>query len=317
MKAKWMMSVAMVLALMLLSCEKAEKVQLGFRLKAGESYGQTATVRQNISQTIQGQKQDMSQELKTKYVFDVEEVDAEGNVTGTVVYKAVSIMMDGPLVKVEYDSETPDSEAPSMARGFAALKGKSFSMKISPRGRVMEIGGAGEMVRQMLEGMEIPLEAMRKGIETQLAETFGDQAMKESMRNSMAIYPDYPVGIGDSWAEKFVMSKGFPMVIDNTWELDGRKGGLAVIKVKSDISSNPDAESMNLGGMTLKYDVSGGQQGSMEVDEATGWIDYADITQKMSGEVKVEGGPMPRDMSWPISIESNVTMVRDRAAQGE
>ena len=55
-----------------------DKIKLRLHLKKGESYGMQMVADQKISQTIQGQKQDMNQTIGMGYKMYVEDVDASG-----------------------------------------------------------------------------------------------------------------------------------------------------------------------------------------------------------------------------------------------
>lgn len=127
------------------------------------------------------------------------------------------------------------------------------------------------------------------------------------MEKMMAIYPDKPVGIGDSWSRKVAVAKGFAMIVDNTWTLKARRGGIAVVEIKSAVKPNPNAKPLDMGPLKLQYDIGGKQQGEMEIDEATGWVIKAKMTQDLSGKVRVQGGAgAPGGMTWPISIKSDI-----------
>jgi len=290
-----------------ISCAR-EKIQLQLRLQEGESHTIKVLTDQNISQTIQGQRHDIIQTTGTGHTFDVEEVDADGNALVKVTYRSVLFKQDGPMGKIEYDSSNPPAIIPPMAMGFAALVGQSFSMMISPDGHIIDVQGVDAMLTHVMKKLDIPEGPMKVSIEESLKNQFGDQALTEIMESMMAIYPEKPVGIGDSWTRKVVISKGFPMILDNTWTLKDRKGGVAIIEVSSTVNPNPEAAPIEMGTMRLSYDISGEQEGTIELQEATGWTTRAKFTQNFSGLVKIGGTPqMPEGMSWPISIDSVVS----------
>ncbi|HUS86290.1 MAG TPA: DUF6263 family protein, partial [Bacteroidales bacterium] len=138
---------------------------------------------------------------------------------------------------------------------------------------------------------------------------FGDQTIKEMMDSMFSIYPDQPVGIGDSWTRKSIISHGYPMIIDNTWTLKDRQGGRAVIEMNSLIKPNPGAAPMEIGPMKLRQEFTGGSKGTLELDEATGWVKSAKMDQQLSGELTVEGSPQsPEGMTIPMTLKTAITV---------
>ncbi len=301
--------VAILAVSIVISCGRVtDKIQLRLRLQEGESYNLRMITDQKIFQTIQGQRQDITQTMGMECTFNVEEVDTNGIASVKITYHSVFFKQDGPMGKIEYNSSNPPAIVPPMAVGFAALVGKSFSMKISPHGHIKDVQGVGAMLTHMMEKLDLPEGHMRTSIEKQLRDQWGDEAIKEMMENTFAIYPDKPVGIGDSWTKRVIISRGFPMILDNTWKLKARKGGVAIIEASSIVKPNPEAAPIEMGPLRLSYDISGEQKGTMELQEATGWTIRAKLTQEFSGQANMEGTPqMPEGMSWPISMESIIS----------
>ncbi len=288
------------------SCIKdKEKIQLRLCLQAGESYNLRMVAEQKISQTIQEQTQDILQTIGTGYTFDVEDVDFDGSITVKVTYHSILFKQDGPMGKFEYDSSDPPAEIPPMAMGFNALVGQSFTMIISPEGNVKDIYGVDEMLSNMIEQLDLPDFPMMDDLMKNLKGQFGDEALKENMEKMMAVFPDSPVGIGERWTKRLVLSRGFPMILDNTWTLKARKDGLAIIEVRSVVEPNEEAPPIDMGIMKINYKLSGEQKGTMEIQEITGWPVQGELTQKFSGQVEMEGATqLGASMSWPVSMES-------------
>ncbi len=311
MKRGW--KVALLLAVLLAaapapSCKKeTERVELRLRLKGGESYRLRMTTVQKVLQTIQGRRQEMNQTMAVGYRFDVTGVDNGGTASVQITYDSIAFRQEGPMGVIEYDSDNPPPVVPPLARGFAGIVGMGFSMKVTPEGEVLEVDGAEEMLTEMLDQLELPQGPARASIKAILQKEFGDQALQELMNIALAIYPDRPVGIGDSWSRRMVISRGFPMVVENTWTLKSRKDGIAFIEISSEITPGPEGSSIGMGPMELNYEIRGTQTGTIELKEATGWIIRSEVTQSLSGEVRLKTAPEAGGVSWPISVESTIT----------
>ena len=126
--------------------------------------------------------------------------------------------------------------------------------------------------------------------------------MRTQMENVMAIYPEDPVGEGDSWVKDVALNMGMPLQLTNTYNLAARDAGTAQIDITSVVEPG-EGDPLVMGGMTIAYEVSGFQEGSTWVDEATGLVQRSTMTQQLGGEVT-----MNESMTWPIEIETRTTM---------
>lgn len=289
--------------------DDAGKVRLRLGLEQGKAYAMATVVEQKIDQDIQGRKVATSQRIGTDYTFEVQEVKRDGAMRAKVTYQRVRMEQDGPMGKVDYDSANPPEKVHALAQGAASLVGQSVTMELMPDGRITRLEGMDALFKRMLDGMEFPPGVPKATMEEQLKRQFGDKAMRSSMEQLTAIYPEKPVAVGESWTRKARASVGFPMQVETTYTLKARKDGTALVGLKSKVAGDPKADPMKMGPLSMAFDVSGSQEGEMELDEATGWTKRAKITQDLSGKVKVEGMPGQTEaMSWPITIQGTVAV---------
>jgi len=286
-----------------------DEIALGFHLKAGEAYGLLATVDQTIVQTVQGKKQNVAQKIVMGYTYHVLDVDEAGVATIYTSIDSILFRQDGPMGRNEYDSENPPDEPNPMLKGFAFLAGQGFSMKMAPNGTITDIEGVDKMFDDMIEALEMPDGPMKDAIVKSMKTQFGEKAMEEAMGKMTAVYPDEPVGVGDTWSQKLDLEMGIAMAIDATYTLKSVENGIATITIKAEIEPNPEAPPMEMGPMKMRYAVSGPMEGTYKVLVETGWFQRGIITQKLSGSITVTGLPgQTGDQTWPISIESVITM---------
>ena len=283
--------------------DATEKIHLRLNLQEGESFSLRMVTDQDVSQTIQGQQQETKQTLGLGYTFDVNQVNSDGSALTRVTYDWVLFEQDGPLGKTKYDSATPPDTVPPAAAGYAALVGQGFTMEISPAGWVQDIQGVDDMITRMLEELDLPEDPTTDSIEQSFRDQFGDKALKEGMENMMAIYPEEPIGIGDTWNKTIAVAVGFPMILENRWTLTALEDGVATVDVYTTVNPNPEAAPLEIGPFKVSYDISGAQQGTMTLDEDTGWTISAHLTQTLAGEVAMGDG-----MSWPIFLKSTTRL---------
>jgi len=302
-------TVAALLALALSAgCGKSpEKVRLRIRLEPGKSYVLRFVTDQDISQTMMNRQQNMKQTMDMTMTYDVRGVDDAGVADVKVAYSAIRFKQSGPMGTVEYDSAKPPKTLPPQARAFSALVGQSITMKLSPRGRISDIQGAGALIDKIFKSMNPPKGRMSTMVRKGLKEQFGEESMKDMMQQMMALYPEKPVGVGDSWSSTMTVSKGFPMVMEHTWTLTGVEDGSALVAVSSQIKPNLDAVPIRVGPINMTHRFTGEQKGTLKIDLNTGWITSGDMTQSFSGAIKMEGGPgKKQNMSMPMSIKGKI-----------
>ncbi len=283
-----------------------EKIQYRIRFKEGEKYYLRFVTEQKISQTITGREQNIEQTIGIGCDFDVKNVEPNGNAWVSYTYRWAKLIQKGAGSKVVYDSSEKGSTAPPMAQGFAVLLEESFSLKITPQGKVEEVKGL-QTVRNNVE-KKLPEGPMKEAMMVGLKQFINEEGIKEQTESSMAIFPEKPVGIGDSWRKTVALTQGAAMTLENEWILKDRKNGVSFIEVKSNIKSNPNAEPMEMGSTKVRYELSGKQQGMIEIEESTGRLIRSKTNQEISGQIKVKvAGQQSQEMPIPVKIDGIVT----------
>ncbi len=123
------------------------------------------------------------------------------------------------------------------------------------------------------------------------------------MQNSFDMYPGKVVKVGESWNKHTTMGvSGFNINMENTYTLKSITAGKATVGVVSEMKL--PATDMNQGGMHMKMEMTGKQDGTMEIDVATGQIISGKTHQVINGKINVGGQEMPMDMAGDILISS-------------
>ena len=242
---------------------------------------------QEIIQTIEGDEQVTLQKIGFDIKYEVTGVDQAGNTWFDVVYVWILYEQDGPAGKISYDSSNPPQVIPPAALGYSALLGKGFSMKISSEGKVLEIEGLEEMYAAMLDALDIEDDETRTMMEEMLQQNFGEEALQNQANNCVIDFPEGTIQIGDSWTATAEISVMVSMLVESTYTLRALDGNMATIDVQSTIKPDPEAEMMEIGPIKIGYNLSGEQQGTVELDIETGWSMNTRMTQDLSGEMVI------------------------------
>jgi hypothetical protein len=278
-------------------------VPLQLKLAKGKTYYQRTVVDQHITQTVMNQQQVIDITIGMGMKLDVLDVDATGNTRIRYTFNWCMSKQTGPMGTLSYDS-AQQATPPAGMESLAALLNQSYVIKLSPKGRVLDVNGV-EQVKAAVQKKLPP--GADTGPMGNVAATFLDkQGVKEMTEGVMAVFPDKPVEPGQSWSEKRVLTMGFGRIEESKWTLQKQEAGVAMIGQTSTIRSNPDAPPLDAQGMKLRFDVSGSHEATIRIVEATGLVQMDQGRQQLKGEIKVgdsaQGQPV---MAIPMIFDTN------------
>ncbi len=222
----------------------------------------------------------------------------------------------GPMGTLEYDSAKQPTP-PAGAEAFAALLGQGYIIKINPKGEVLDVNGVEEVRAAVLK--KLPPDAAANPATNVLNSYLDKKGIKEMTESMWGVYPDKPVDVGQSWSRKRVISAGFEMTIDGKLTLQKLEAGMATIATTSSIRSSAD-KPMEAGGMKMRFDLTGTQDGTVQIEEATGLIRQAQAHQLLKGEIKMgDSGQQgaPPMMAIPVAFDTTVKLeMSDKPLEG-
>lgn len=268
------------------SSQSSEPITLRLQLQAGETYRIQLLTRQEVIQNLEGQQFETLQTLGIQYSYAVTEVDSEGNTWMDLLYERVILEQDTVLGQVEYDSADPPAEIPPEAQGIRALIGLGFSLRMSPRGEVLETRGAEELVEQMIAALQISDPAAREQMEATLRQQYGGEGLQNQLRDTVVQFPEEPLRVGDSWStttETFALTT---LTVKATYTLRGFDEQTARIDVRSSFTTADSMEMLDFGLFQLGYVLAGDQEGTMLVNLQTG-LSNIQLHQDLSGEMTI------------------------------
>lgn len=282
----------------------AAPVRLELKLGKGKTYYERTVIDQKITQTMMGQQQNFDLSMGAGEELDVLDVDPQGNMRIRHTYLWSRIKNTNPAAPLDYDSSRP-TPVPTGAEGFAALIGEGFIMVLSPKGKVLALEGMKELRETVLK--KLPPGSEGSPTIQALNPFFDERQIKQMTEASLAVYPDEPVEQGSSWTEKTLVTMGFPMVAEYKWTLQKREAGIATLAESSSFRSDPEGPPADMGSMKMKFEGSGTQDGTMQIEEATGLILSKKASQQIKGDIKIGASAEgPFDMAIPMTFETQI-----------
>lgn len=271
---------------LLYSCKTDDGVSLKLNFKPGDKFLYATEVNQKVNGNME-----QSMLMEMIYGYSGEE---GGNKKLDITYDHIRINATTPMGSSLYDSrETSEGEAAFMN----GLIGKTFTITIAPNGDIVKIDGLGGLIQALAGNADSETKA-------QVESQFSDTAVRLMMQNSFDLYPGKNVKEGEEWGKKSTMSfSGINVNVENTYTLKSVKDGIASVSVSSRMDL-PRMEMPGQGGVPMQIEMKGKQEGTMEVELASGRIISGKTTQQISGKISAQGNEMPMEIGGDITISS-------------
>lgn len=254
------------------SSDQKSATLLKFNLQNGKSYAYKMAM--DMNSEAQGQK------IKTAMNFDYDlsvTGDSAGVKTLNTAYRRIAMNMTLPNGEMSFDSDKPaDSIADLqknpmgvMNRIFGAMVGKSFTMKVSPEGKVIAITGLNEMGDAMVNSIGMD-DAAKMRARQMFDQQFNEENMKQTFSQAFDIFPNKEVKVGDKWEKTLTMNGAMRADAKTVYTVKDIKEDEVTLDAASDI---------DMAGNKIK------QTGTMQIDPNTGLVTKANLEQTMTGTV--------------------------------
>lgn len=283
----------------LTSCSnKALQLSLQPETKDAFTYRMTQNTESTVA--VMGMDQQTSMEQTIDYAYAIQKVNADGSTEMTTTIKKIRMEQAMPMFAIVFDSEKPEDNNPAeMMDGLNNLIGKKFDLKVAKDGEILSAKGEEDMFKGMFENA--PNGEM---MEEQMKAQFGEGALATSVAQLTSFYPEEPIKVGDSWVKNTTSETMMPLEIETTYTLKERKNGEALIDFSSKLKSVSDGEAAEMMGMSMEYDMTGTQSGTIRVEEKTGWAIHSESKQLMEGKLKMSGGQIGGEMEAEMKVDS-------------
>ncbi len=288
-------------------CFAEDKIQLKYAMPKGWKGGYRMKVDQNIEQTMMGQQQTINQKQEMVVKYEVIDVEPNGVIKMKQTFDAIKINMTGSGMNMNFDSADPNINTDNpMAAMYSAMLGRSFIARMTPQGKMLGFEGLKEMMQDMVDIVcqkslgflpaeqqaqmtEEQKQQMKDGICRMMNMFLNDDNLEQmSGQNNLPVFPEMPVGVGDSWPHKLEMNIGLPLTMDTTYTVQAVRGNMVAMAYDSvmDMKMGKNSEmaaAVEPNMPDMKMDMAGTIKGVFDVDKTTGW------TQRMKADMNLEG----------------------------
>lgn len=302
-----------LLVLLILSCTEEKKQEesvkvpetkpksgpvkfVKYSFKAGEKVRYRLATNINSSQSIESDTSiTTSSSQKVTYTFDLDVASVDNNNIADISVKVISILAEAEIdgKKLEYDSKYIYSSRERMIYAdYESLKGKSFSVRVTPIGEILDIYNASKIVNELIsiqgQGQKIPAK-QKKAFE----QGFIEQGLAPMVQQLFKTMTNDKVGINSQWVHMYPSTLG-SFQIEN----------IATFVVKEFYTENEDSLAKLIAHLSVRWTGQNQVQekginytfsdpnisgfGSFIFNLTDGWVDKSESTVRMEMEMTMD-----------------------------
>lgn len=287
----------------------AQKYKLELNLKKGAVYTQTMISSNKMIQTTNGKETnvDLSLIIKVKYkVIDIKDsiydLDAQYE---TLSMNAKASSGNGFLTF----SSTKKDNNDLLSTALQDATNKPFRVKISKSGKLVDIQNIDSLLWKFLDEMTFDRDIEKLQTKAQFKNVFGNKAFKNNLENATAIFPAYPVSIGEKWTTNHVFSEGISAQSTTTYELKAKNCNSYIITGTMNLKSSDNDVYKAINGMEIKSNTIGSFIGTTKISKKTGWIKEQKMNFELIGSTVIKESPkLPKGMTSDMKMNMQITI---------
>jgi hypothetical protein len=282
-------------------CCYAQKVKLVLNLKIDSVYYLDNAASLTMVQSIAGQEQKINTEINGRIANKVIAIrDTVYEIE--VRYKTISMRMGmmGQVMDFNADKTDPFSQI------MMTIRDKPFTMFMSKTGRVVDVKNTDSLYKGMFDSFPQVTDAQKVQFKTQMEESFGDEAIKNSFQDVFPILPGAKTAVNDTWVANTAITSALSAKVKTTYTLIGMNKAVYVINSKAVIYSDKNPEYKVSGGLSMRFiDITGTSNAEITIDKATGWLSASKTikTIKCTAEIK-DSEKVPGGIIFPMTVDA-------------
>ena len=270
------------------------QIKLSFNPQKGAKYEYQTEMIQISKNAAMGQEMTSETEISMKYLMEVVEKSTD-EIQTVFTYQDISYIITSPMMKMGYDSkntiENPSDMDKILEQIFSTLIGKPFTLTIAPDGSVKSVTGMDAIAESMSQS--VGNDQIAAQLTVAIKQQFSEDAIKRVFEQSLKIYPDNPVKVGNSWnVNNAIEISGMGTNTKTKYTLKAVKKEMADIAIESTLEMKPGEATAGAEGL-----LTGTQIGTMVIDVKTGMPVSSDLTQIVKGSTKMQGIDILMDMT--------------------
>lgn len=290
--------------------QKAEDGTYTFRynLKKGETY--PFSLRINMDQTLSDgtQSEKLTSSRTTDVSYFVEDV-VDNKFKLKATFKSFTEDFTSPQgEKMSYNTSSAQPADKDIAQSwkiYKAITGETFQMEVDNKGKVLNVTGLDKVTSSVQSKLKNDFTAEeQKMIGELLKGTLNKESIKMQFEETLNIFPDKSMKIGENWEDSQNISEG-PIKGTNkvTRTFKSIDGNIATITV-SGVQNVSGKETQQ--GVTMSMSNNATLTGSIDLDLASGWIKKVNLTKSETVKQTMEGQGQKQTMTQTSTTKTSV-----------
>lgn len=302
-------------------------LDLRLRLNPGDKYQFVISTEKTAAHWFHDAETTSSSTMTLWLTTDVLGVAPDGATDVKLTFDRIALTTQSPDARSEYDSqkvgENDNLKYPFIL--YQALIGQSFQATISLTGEALTSRQSDAMQTAIADAraqarakagpstatfvQDKTTHALRLCLRTDPdpVRLTNEQCLKQLVASLLFVRPDKPIALGDTWTREENVSTDPTLTCTNTYKLAARQDGVATIESKGTLQHDP---AMTAGGHVttvfgMRLKMEGTRSGTVKLDETSGTIIEARVTDSLKGELKGSDAD-EEDESTPIPVTTDV-----------
>lgn len=220
------------------------------------------------------------------------------DLTINILGKKMTSIADGKTVVIDTKQPAPkDEQLKNIWTINNTLVGSKFSVKMKENGEVISIKGIDELYKKVEKAITpfVKEAEQRKQFVEFFKQGFNEKMIKEEFSAGINILPKKGVKLGESWTISENIDPEGKVKSNITYTLNKIENGVAEVSVKGNIPVKSNKQTQN--GITMTMSVEGSQNGTLKIDENSGWVLSSKMNIKTTNKQTMTDGKRTETMT--------------------
>jgi hypothetical protein len=298
------MIIIIVITIFIPACS-TNKVDVKLKLKQGDMF----QVEDNFEKDIINDIKELTELNKIKKTINygafVKTIDERKNIEFIVTINAIStsITMNENEI-IQYSSEFSKVEDNEVSKILSYLVDKSFVVYLRQDGKVDEIVGLDESIKDGIENVEFNSQEQKEKISQLIYQEFGKDQLMNKIDNINILYRDESVKKGQKWGAEGEIKEVVDFDVKGQFELMEISDDNFKVNRKSELITNEELSKTIINNTAYQFDLKAKEESEVYLDKNTALIKKLSSFYEGVGIVKVtSNNPDEGAKEYPIEIK--------------
>ena len=220
------------------------------------------------------------------------------DLTINILGKKMTSIADGKTVVIDTKQPAPkDEQLKNIWTINNTLVGSKFSVKMKENGEVISIKGIDELYKKVEKAITpfVKETEQKKQFVEYFKQGFNEKMLKEEFSAGINILPKKGVKLGESWTISENIDPEGKVKSNITYILNKIENGVVEVSVTGNIPAKSNKQTQN--GITMTMSVEGSQNGTLKIDENSGWVLSSKMNIKTTNKQMMTDGKRTETMT--------------------